>query len=369
MLGIKGITKVFVLTLLFFFVFSLAGGYLPLSGNGAWGVTKAEASGTQQLGDLEIGDKVVDKSWEWEHRTGDDYSDTGETKPVTWIVVAKDHYGEGSGVTLLSEELIGRHAFDNSTHISNWGYNHWGESGTHASADRGLRPWLNSTGIHDEAGFYRTFSPFFKNAIVEITLPNKHWEEGETYNTKDKVFIPSTTELGDITHSYTYEIGTVYEHFIGATDGIRIAQLGGSDWWYWTRSPHLQYSGRDLRYVKDEGGFGNGSAADGDKVCSGVRPALNLSSDIFVTAAQNDDDAYEIIHPASDADLSDLSVNPGTLDPDFDPGTIAYTVDVAHDIDSIDVTATLSDPSASMGCGGCQSWANQAYCVICCQQE
>ena len=72
------------------------------------------------LGELNIGDKVVDNSWEWEHRTGPDrwdgvpYSGTGVTMPVTWIVVAKDHYGPNSGVTLLSEELIGKFMFDNS---------------------------------------------------------------------------------------------------------------------------------------------------------------------------------------------------------------------------------------------------------------
>ncbi len=51
---------------------------------------------TKRLGDLQVGDRVVDPSWEWEFRSGDDYTlDSGAgdpTKPVTWIVVAKDHY-------------------------------------------------------------------------------------------------------------------------------------------------------------------------------------------------------------------------------------------------------------------------------------
>ncbi len=36
------------------------------------GVSVAEASGTQPIGNLQVGDNVVDNSWEWEHRTGPD---------------------------------------------------------------------------------------------------------------------------------------------------------------------------------------------------------------------------------------------------------------------------------------------------------
>ncbi len=156
---------------------------------GGMEASRVEASGTRTLGSLEIGDRVVDLSWEWEHRTGDDYSGSGETKPVTWIVVAKDHYGSGSGVTILSEDLIGKYTFDNSTDRGNssWGYNHWGESGT-GNATRGLRPWLNSSGIHNGEGFYRAFSADFQAVVVQVTIPNRHWEEGDDYSTQDQVF-------------------------------------------------------------------------------------------------------------------------------------------------------------------------------------
>jgi len=122
------------------------------------------------LSDLKIGDRVSDPSWAWEYRFGFNYTDEAYTlyypqvvKPVIWIVVAFEHYGPDSGVTLLSEELIAKFPFDYSCKIkeertqstesilhfreSNIGSNHWGLSGIHSNnIDYGLRPWLNSKG-------------------------------------------------------------------------------------------------------------------------------------------------------------------------------------------------------------------------------
>ncbi len=77
-------------------------------------------------------------------------------------------------------------------------------------ADFGLRPWLNSTGIHAGEGFYRAFSENFRSAVLNSDLPNREWQNGSDYSTQDKVFIPSTTELGDTKHEETYPIGSVY---------------------------------------------------------------------------------------------------------------------------------------------------------------
>jgi len=45
---------------------------MVLTGAGLPCASEVEAAGSQPLGDLEIGDRVVDPSWEWEFRTGDD---------------------------------------------------------------------------------------------------------------------------------------------------------------------------------------------------------------------------------------------------------------------------------------------------------
>jgi hypothetical protein len=257
-------------------------------------------NGTIPIGDLPIGSRVVDPSWEWEYRLGLDYSDrdldgdptpSGEFKPVTWIVVASDHYdGLEPHVTLLSEELIGKHAFDNSTNrgheYAEYGYNHWGDSGT-ANATRGLRPWLNSTDIHAGEGFYQTFSESFKQAVLTTTVPNKEWQSGSAYSTQDRVFLPSATELGESAHNYTYRIDTVYYYFDGAGDAKRVARLDGETWSYWTRSPDSS-GGLFVSHVLDTGEFSNYfyGRADTD-VYVAVRPALNLKSEILVSEIRN----------------------------------------------------------------------------------
>ncbi len=241
-------------------------------------------NGTTPIGNLLIGARVKDTSWEWEFRTDKIYAGCGEVKPVTWIIVAKDHYGGlEPHVTLLAEELICKYPFDNSSNRgSDYGRNHWGDSGTD-NATHGLRPWLNSTGIHSGEGFYQTFSDSFKVAVLTTTLPNKEWQKGTAYSTQDKVFIPSTTELGDTNNADTYQIGITYPYFQGAADGNREALIGGDTKWYWTRSPD-SYDGHIVRYVLIAGDeFYYCYTLTGSSADFWVRPALNVKSEILVS--------------------------------------------------------------------------------------
>ncbi len=260
---------------------------------------------TQPIINLKTGDRVVDPSWVWEHRFGEYYSNTnrfgdpappGEIKPVTWIVVAKDHYGAGSGITLLAEEVIARFPFDNSTgripgQTYHSGFNHWGESGT-GNATHGLRPWLNSSGIHSGEGFYQAFSGAFQAAVVTVSVPNRHWKTGATYLTSDRVFIPSTTELGDTEHLETYRIGKAYPYFFGSSDADRIAGRSSVSAWYWARSPGLDRVGS----ISKINGHGDGNIGTfhANDSRSGPRPTLNLKSDTLVSAVPNADGTYVI---------------------------------------------------------------------------
>jgi hypothetical protein len=280
---------------------------------------------------LPVGARVVDLGWEWEYRLGFDYSyhiegqptGHGQIKPVTWIVVAKDHYNElEPHVTLFAENLIGLHTFDNSTgrnHEDNVGSNHWGDSGT-TDATLGLRPWLNSTGIHSGEGFYRAFSESFKNAVLTTTVPNKEWQNGSAYSTEDRVFIPSATELGGSTYNDLNPIGSVYPLFAFAGDEARIAMMVGdkwpefvndvenerfneNEWFYWTRTP-FSYVGNCMILVQENGEIIYESDLDSseDNIWGvffhrlfssaawpriGVRPAVNLKADTLVTEISN----------------------------------------------------------------------------------
>ncbi len=272
------------------------------------GVAAAEEVDLQPLKNLEIGDRVMDPTWAWEFRRRGDYSpvepiyepDDEPVLPVVWIVVAKDHYGKDTGVTLLAQDLIGLFAFDNSNPFDwPWGSrggNRWDKSGTHATATRGLRPWLNSTGIHSGEGFYQAFSPSFKEALITVTIPNLRFEwprtdygePGIPYVTEDLVFIPSTTELGDIEHWNTEEVGTAFPYFEGAGDEFRKAAIGGTDWKrnYWTRSPGAgdgAYHYHRVAFVMN-GGF---HSADAYIPEIGARPLLNLNADTPVSKTPN----------------------------------------------------------------------------------
>ncbi len=244
-------------------------------------------SGSARLSDLPIGARVYDPTWEWEFRTGDNYTGHGEQKSVSWIVVAKNHYGPGSGVTLLAEELVGKYCFDEREEKIMFGQtttggNRWDLSGDY-NASRGLRSWLNATGNHADEGFYRAFSAEFKRVVLNTTVPNKEWQNGNAYSTSDNVFIPTTTEMGDTEHNYTHPIGKSYAYFQGANNAKKVAMLGGEIWWYWTRSPDLPY-GYGVRLVNSDSDFSYGRALSAGH---GVRPALNLKSEVLVSEIRN----------------------------------------------------------------------------------
>ncbi|MFO7942138.1 MAG: DUF6273 domain-containing protein [Bacillota bacterium] len=250
------------------------------------------ADGTVQIGSLNLGDRLMDESWDWEFRTEWSYGkrEGDITSPVIWIVAAKDHY-DSPGITLLAENLLGYFPFDTSRvevgHLA--GQNHWGNSGT-GNADHGLRPWLNSNGIHEGEGFYAAFSSDFQSIVLETEVPNKEYENGTPYMTTDKVFIPSSTELGDTEHMDTYEIGSAYPFFEGAEDELRTARIMGDDFCrdYWLRNPNTE-GYRPVGSVYEYGMIVS-SFADFDSI--GVRPVINVSSSATVSAESDEDGVY-----------------------------------------------------------------------------
>lgn len=304
-------------------ILSLIIGTIPASANGE----------TKQLKDLPTGSIVYDPSWKWEHKTGEGYTGSGTTKPVEWIIVAKDHTGyPTNSVTLLSNELIAKYTFDNSTNRgSEYGSNHWGNSGN-PNATAGIRPFLNTS-------FFNTFSQNFKNIILETNLENKDYS-GNSYTSKDKVFLPSEKELGG---NNTPIIGTDWGYF--NDNNSRIAKIGSDNWYYPTRSP---YSGSSniVRNVGSGGSFGSNSNANHSS--SGVRPALNLKSDTLVKSVgskweivYNSPPILNITNPNNGQTINSsgkITINGTVKDDDNDNVTISATI--GGKLKSTDITST-----------------------------
>ena len=270
-------------------------------------------NGNIPVGELSIGSRITDPSWEWEFRTGNNYTEkivhrtdgtyaNSEQKPVTWIVVAKDHYSDlAPHVTLLSEELIGKFCFDtrkkNIMFIFTDGDVMWGRSGD-SEADIGLRTWLNSTGTHSGEGFYASFSESFKDVVLTTNVPCRDIHS-EKYTTQDNVFIPSTIELGeDFTwindleaqkflsvgklypyYSITENSGAKFEEVLDRIVIKRVAKLAGDFWWYWTRSA------QNVSFVNRVTQNGEFQIDTPTSHSGGVRPVLNIKSETLLSEA------------------------------------------------------------------------------------
>jgi hypothetical protein len=67
--------------------------------------------------------------------------------------------------------------------------------------------------------------------------------------------------------------------------------------------------------------------------------------------------------PSSNADLSSLILDQGTLSPSFASGTISYTDDVAYTVSSLNVTPTIADSTATLKVNGSDATSGSAVNV------
>lgn len=102
---------------------------------------------------------------------------------------------------------------------------------------------------------------------------------------------------------------------------------------------------------------------NGTTVASGSSTAVNLNVgtnnfNVKVTAEDGTVNTYNLAVTrgaplqSANADLSDLTVSSGTLNPAFAPATIAYTVSLPNTIDRVSVTPTVADPAATVTVNG-----------------
>jgi hypothetical protein len=96
---------------------------------------------------------------------------------------------------------------------------------------------------------------------------------------------------------------------------------------------------------------GSGTATDQATIQLGG-PGTATIVLITVTAPNSSSKTYRInvnrAAPASNNNLSALTVSPGSLTPSFAAGRVSYTSGVATDVSSINVSATKADPNAVM---------------------
>jgi hypothetical protein len=67
--------------------------------------------------------------------------------------------------------------------------------------------------------------------------------------------------------------------------------------------------------------------------------------------------------PSTNANLSNLTVSQGTLNPSFNPGIFGYTVNVGNSVTSINVTATVQDTAASLQINNSFATSGQPFTV------
>jgi len=99
---------------------------------------------------------------------------------------------------------------------------------------------------------------------------------------------------------------------------------------------------------------GTGQASGHASITLGT-PGTATTVSITVMAPDGTSKPYSITvnrRASSDSTLSALSVNAGSLDPVFAPGTVNYTVKVGLLVGSVTITATKTDPNAIMSALG-----------------
>lgn len=276
----------------------------------------------QLLSNLPVGAKIKDVNTKY----------NGEA--ITWLVGGHNHYAAGQ-TALVSERIISLKAFDaieasnTDSNRKNYGNNRYSVSN--------LRQWLNSNtsawyaaqhsadappsnanvysnyNEYDaEAGFLTNFSANLRNALIATSLTtakNTVTDGGGSEVVSDRVFLLSNTEVGLANENSVVE-GKLLAMFSNnasrvaypTTEAVTKSEykdttnlVASKPWYYCLRSPFASHS-YFPRYVNTSGSLDFNNACLGSV---GVRPALNLSSDILVSDTTDADGAYTIVWNAT----------------------------------------------------------------------
>lgn len=251
-------------------------------------------------------------------------------KPIVWQIADKNHTGyPANSITLLTDKIIDLRAFDAQepsnadANRRSYGNNRYLHSNIRQWLNKGGHSWhINThsadapptdaatnnygTGYDDKNGFLDSFDANELSAILDTTLTvakNTVTDGGGSETVIDKVFLPSSTEVGFANENNIVE-GVLFPIF--TSDASRISKLtaqayenslstskpatADTAWHYWLRTPNAGFS-HNARLVYSSGVRSTYYSFLG---LDGVRPALNLKSDIFVSDAVDSDGAYVV---------------------------------------------------------------------------
>ena len=299
----------------------------------------SETHNLTQGNSLEVGDYIKLGTYQVE---GEGYN------PILWIVIDNNNHYSGNvdpvinHITLLSKYIIDIRGFDapeskNTNEIRrDYGNSRYGTSN--------IRQWLNSdkeannwwtaqnlvdgtpgtnnadaapsdadflesgpVGYDDKEGFLKSFTADELETIIDTTLvvaKNTITEGSGSETVIDKVFLLSLAEIGLGNATATTE-GSVFEFFNSGTSRQATASAqcinntdssdkpsSDENWYWWLRSPSSGMPA-SVYMVGDSGGMMYSPANMCEKPV-GVRPALNLKSDLYFSGSGTKDDPYII---------------------------------------------------------------------------
>jgi hypothetical protein len=272
----------------------------------------------QAISSLAVGSKVKFGTYKVEGST---------TEPIIWQIAAKNHEGYPvNSVTLLTEKIIDLRGFDakepanSNSDRQKYGNNRYLHSNIRQWLNKGGHPWwvathpaditpndsdMNQpTGYDDEYGFLSNFTIAELAAILDTSLivaRNTVTDGGGSETMIDKVFLLSNTEVGLANENNIVE-GNLLPLFsddasrkaymtqqaFGNTYSTSKPSTVNDAWYWWLRTPLAGYANR-VRFVNSSGSLYYNSAYLGNY---GVRPALNLASDILVSDTTDADGCY-----------------------------------------------------------------------------
>lgn len=248
---------------------------------------------------------------------------------IGWVIGDKDHSGyPTNSVTLVAERILTLKCFDAAE--SDGGSNRK-SYGNNRYIYANIRQWLNKAGTgwyvqqhsydrapsnsyvwnnyneYDaEAGFKTGFGPEMLAAILPTTLivAKPTCDGGGSETLTDDIFLLSVTEVGLGTENGISEgsLLTMFSdnnsrkcmptaHAVSKSEYTSSSLNASSPWWWWLRSPSARYD-HYARDVISDGSLNSNYAYSGS---GGVRPALNLSSDILVSDTPDAEGYYTII--------------------------------------------------------------------------